>query len=200
MGFLLFLFCLPFPFLMFACLFETNFPNIPFLKPKLLSFLAVLFFFCCSCFCVHGVHFGLSVSMLALFFVFFCIFVFLLLGLLSIYEKNGFSLQFWCFWVMLVKRVVWFLCFMFFVLVCFSCVVCFHLKEFICIILFLCFFITRLSGLLVCILWSFFFFCFLLFCFEFVFFHSSQKRPPKNRTQQKPKKNKKTEKNGQKIS
>ena len=39
-----FFFCLPFPFLRFACLFETNFPNIPFLKPKLLSLLAVSFF------------------------------------------------------------------------------------------------------------------------------------------------------------
>ena len=57
-GFLLFFFCLPFPFLMFACLFETNFPNIPFLKPKLLSFLVVscfllLFLFLFSwCVCV----------------------------------------------------------------------------------------------------------------------------------------------------
>ena len=41
LGFLLFFFLLPFPFLMFACFFETNFPNIPFWKPKLLSFLAV---------------------------------------------------------------------------------------------------------------------------------------------------------------
>ena len=80
-----------------------------------------------------------------------------------------------------------------FVLVCCSCVVSFQFKELICIILFLCccFFVTRLSGLIVCILWSFFLFCFLLFCFEFclfLFFHSSQKKdPPKNRTQQKPK-------------
>ena len=36
-------FLLPFPLLMFACFIETNFPNIPFLKPKLLSFLAVFF-------------------------------------------------------------------------------------------------------------------------------------------------------------
>ena len=39
-------FFLPFPFLMFAWFFQTNFPNIPFLKPKLLSFL-VVYFFCC---------------------------------------------------------------------------------------------------------------------------------------------------------
>ena len=43
-GFLLFFFCLSFPFLSFACLFDTNFPNIPFLKSNLLSFLAVFFF------------------------------------------------------------------------------------------------------------------------------------------------------------
>ena len=34
---------LPFPLLMFACFFETSFPNIPFLKPNLLSFLVVFF-------------------------------------------------------------------------------------------------------------------------------------------------------------
>ena len=59
-----------------------------------------------------------------------------------------------------------------FVFVCFSCVVSFQFKEFICIILFLCccFFVTRLSGLFVCILWSFFLFCFLVVCFEFCLF------------------------------
>ena len=43
-GFLFFFFCLPFPFLRFACLFDTNLPNIPFLKPNSFSFLAVSFF------------------------------------------------------------------------------------------------------------------------------------------------------------
>ena len=43
-GFRFLLFCLPFPFLRFVCLFDTNFPNILFLKPNLLSFLAVSFF------------------------------------------------------------------------------------------------------------------------------------------------------------
>ena len=42
-GFLSFFFFLPFPFQMFACFFETNFPNIPFFKPRLLSFLAGYF-------------------------------------------------------------------------------------------------------------------------------------------------------------
>ena len=75
-GFLLFFFCLPFPFLTFACLFETIFPNIPFLKPKFLSLLAfflLLFLFLFSwcmfqpfCFYVGFV----------LVFVLFCAFVF----------------------------------------------------------------------------------------------------------------------------
>ena len=39
-------FFLPFPFLTFACFFQTNFPNIPFLKPKLLSFWLFIYFFC----------------------------------------------------------------------------------------------------------------------------------------------------------
>ena len=43
-------FFLPFPVLMFACFFQTNFPNIPFLKPKLLSFWLFVYFFCCFCF------------------------------------------------------------------------------------------------------------------------------------------------------
>ena len=59
-------------------------------------------------------------------------------------------------------------------------------------------FVTRLSGLLVCILWSFFLFCFLLFCFEFVFFLfffiPLKKDPPQNRGQEKNPKSKNAEK------
>ena len=53
---------------MFACFFETNFHNIPFFKPRLLSFFAgsVVFVFC-----LDGVRFCLSVSMLVLFLVLF---------------------------------------------------------------------------------------------------------------------------------
>ena len=68
-GFLLFFFCLPFPFLMFACLFETNFPNIPFLNPSGFHYWQFIFF-CCSCFCFHVVCFSLFVSMLACFWYF----------------------------------------------------------------------------------------------------------------------------------
>ena len=67
-----------FPFLMFACFFQTNFPHIPFLKPKLLSFLVVylflqLFLFLFSCFmflpfCFDvGFVFGMSYFVLILF-------------------------------------------------------------------------------------------------------------------------------------
>ena len=71
-GFLFFFFCLSFPFLRFACLFDTNFPNIPFLKSNLLSFLAVYFFFCCSCFLFHRVCFSLSVFFLLCWLSFGC--------------------------------------------------------------------------------------------------------------------------------
>ena len=81
-----------------------------------------------------------------------------------------------------------------FVLVCFSCVVSFQFKEFICIILFLCCFFchkTKWSSCLhlVVLLPFLFFGCFVLnFVFFFCFFIPLKKRPPKNRTQQKPKK------------
>ena len=81
-----------------------------------------------------------------------------------------------------------------FVLVCFSCVVSFQFKELICIILFLCCFVTRLSGLLVCILWSFFLFCFCCFVLNFVFFYSSQKKTTKKTDTAKSQKSKKAEK------
>ena len=208
MGFLLFFFCLPFPFRMFACLFETSFPNIPFLKPKLLSLLAVYFFFCCSCFCFHGVCFSLLcfyvgfVFGILLFFI--CVFAFvLLLVLLSVYEQIVFPAILVFFWVMLLKRVV-----CFFYVFCFcSCLffLCclFPFIELICIILFLCccFFVTRLSGFLFAPLWSFFFFCFL-FCFEFIFcfFIPLKKRPPNKTGHSKTPKMQKNRKNGQKKS
>ena len=140
--------------------------------------------------------------MLALFLVFFCFcFVFLFLScFLFCFQsmtKSCFPCNSGVFWVMLVKRVVcFFFMFYVFVLVCFSCVVSFHFKEFICIILFLCcfFFVTRLSGLLVCILWSFFLFCFLLFCFEFCFFIPLKKDPPKKPDTAKTQKSKNAEK------
>ena len=83
---------------MFACFFETNFPIIPFLKPRLLSFLGVNSFLLLFLFCFHGVCFCLSFFMLVLFLLISCsVFVVLFLVLLSVYEKTLFSLQFWCF-------------------------------------------------------------------------------------------------------
>ena len=103
-GFFYFSCFLPFPFLMFVCFFETNFPNIPFLKPKLLSFLAgylVLVFFG---FYVHSVCFCLSVSMLGLLLVSvlfcFCLRFYLVscFAFISTYKKKHcFPGKFWCF-------------------------------------------------------------------------------------------------------
>ena len=64
---------LPFPLVMFACLFETYFPNILLLKPKLLSLLVVFCLFSCFCFCFHGVCFCLFFWFVILLFLFgFC--------------------------------------------------------------------------------------------------------------------------------
>ena len=83
-GGLLSLFFLPFHFLMFACFFETNFPKIPFLKPKLLSFLAVYLFFCCFCLWCMFLPFCFYVSFVSFFFILFVLF----LVLLSVYETT----------------------------------------------------------------------------------------------------------------
>ena len=177
-----FFFFLPFPFLMFACFFQTNFPNIPFLKSNLLSFLAVSFFFCCCCFCFHSICFSLSVFLSLCWlcfwcfsFVLFCVLSFLFfLVLLSVYEKKKlFSLQFWCFyWALLVKRVVWFLWFMCLFLFVFLVLFLSSLKNsFVlfcfCVVVFFC---HKTKWSFCCILWSFFLFCFLVVCFEFCLF------------------------------
>ena len=65
-----------FSFVNVCLFFETNFPNIPFLKPKLLSCLAVSFFLLFYCFCFHGVCFCLSVFMLALLLICFFLLLF----------------------------------------------------------------------------------------------------------------------------
>ena len=61
-----------FPLFMFACLFQTNFPNIPFCETQV-AFIFGCFFhlFYCFCFCFHVSCFCLSVLMLALFGVCF---------------------------------------------------------------------------------------------------------------------------------
>ena len=96
-----FFFFLLFPFLMFACFFQTNFPNIPLFEIQFafvfgcFFFLLFLFlfwlcmfqpflFFCCYAGFVFGVFFG---------FVLCFVFVFFLV-LVPVYEKKLFSLQF----------------------------------------------------------------------------------------------------------
>ena len=71
---------------MFACVFETNFPNIPLLKPKLLSVLAayfssVVFVFFSWC------MFLPSCLYVAIFLFYFYVFVLFLVSL-SVYEKK----------------------------------------------------------------------------------------------------------------
>ena len=87
-----------------------------------------------------------------------------------------------------------------FVLVCFSCVVSFQFKEFICIILFLCCCFchkTKWSSCLhlVVLLPFLFFGCFVLnFVFFLFFSFLSKKRPPKKPDTAKTQKSKNTEK------
>ena len=145
--------------------------------------------------------------MLALFLVFFFCFVFLLcfvyvffLVLLSVYEKDKlFSLQFWCFfWVMLVKRVVWFyvLCFCscLFFLCCFFPFQRIHFYYFASVLLFFCHKTKWSSCLHLVVLLPFLFF--LLFCFELCLFFIPLKKkdPPKKPDTAKTKKKKNAEK------
>ena len=80
-----------------------------------------------------------------------------------------------------------FTCFFFsfrflFVFVVFSCVVCFHFGHLICIILWLCCLVFSLKNRTkwFCCLHFVVFIPFCCFVLNFVFFHSSKKRPPKN--------------------
>ena len=132
---------------------------------------------------------------------FICVFAFvLLLVLLSVYEKTVFPAIMVFFWVMLLKRVVCFVCFMFLLFV--FLVLFVSIYRIICNILFLCCCCghkTKWSSclhLVVLLPFLFFFCCFVLNLF-FVF-HSSQKRPPKKPDTAKNPKCKNAEKNGQK--
>ena len=169
--FLFLLSLLPFPLLMFPCFFETNFANIPFFKTNLLSCSAVCFFVCCfrfcfpvSCFCI------MLCCMLASFWVclFLLLFCFCFVPWFCFQTMK--NIVFPAIWVFSLVSCwlegSWLFCFMFLFLV-FCCVVCFQSKQWSCIALRLCyllsFFVTRLSGFIVCILCSCFFFC----CFVF---------------------------------
>ena len=103
-GFLFFSFaCL---FLRFACLFDTNFPNIPFLKSNLLSFLAVYFFSSVVLVFVFIVYVSAFLFFVFVYvgFVFgFFLFCVVFLSLSSFLfccqsmKTKLFSMQFWCF-------------------------------------------------------------------------------------------------------
>ena len=181
---------------MFACLFETNVPNIPSLKPKLLLFW-VVFFFCCVCFYFHNVCFRLYVSMLVLFLVIFLFcFFFVFLVLLSDYEKNTiFPASLVLFELGWLKGSLYILMFYVFVLgflfiVLFVCSLNNEVALFcVCDVCFL-FFVNKSKWFLVCIFWSSFFFgCFVS---NFIF-HSFQKKTKKPDTAKAPK-NKNAEK------
>ena len=84
------------------------------------------------------------------------------------------------------------------VIVCLYCVVRFHVKQLICICLFLCcLFCNKTKWFLVCILWSCFLFCFLFFFQMLFFFFIPLKKDPKKPDTAKTPKTKKA-KNGQK--
>ena len=176
-------FFLPFRFLMFACFFETNSPNILFLKPKLLSFVSLFLF--SSVVFVFVLMVYVSAFLFLCWICFWHFFVFVLfLVLLSIYEKDN----------ILPAILVFFeLCWLkgsfgFYVFV----LACLLLVLFVCslnnevtlfcvgVVCFL-FFVTRLCGFPVCLLWS----CFVsvVLC-SILFLHPFQKIP-KIRTQQK---------------
>ena len=100
-GFFCFSFACLFLFLMFACLFEIKFPNIPFLKPKLLSFLEVYFFSSAVLVYVFMVYVSAFLFLCWLCFgyslVFVLCFCFCLVSCFAFsLWKKLFFLQFWC--------------------------------------------------------------------------------------------------------
>ena len=68
-SFVFLLLAFSFPNVCLLCLKQT-FLTSPFLNPSCFHYWQFIFFFCCSCFCFHGVCFSLSVSMLACFWYF----------------------------------------------------------------------------------------------------------------------------------
>ena len=164
--------------------------------------------FLLSCF-----MFCLSVLMLALFLVCFILllscFCFVSCFACTDYLKHCFRQCFPCnssvFRHVGYKVVLYCFSFMFLLLfVClfvfFSCVVCFHFRHLICIMLCLCclvfsFLKPGLSGFVVCILWSSFLFVVLYWIFVFFwFFIPLKKRPPKKPDTAKTQKSKNAEK------
>ena len=133
-GLLLFFVLLPFPFQMFACFFETSFPNIPFLKPKLLSFWLFLF---------SSVVFVLYVSALLFlcwfgFWSFFVLFLSCFLFCFQSMKNNVFPA------ILVFFELCWlkgsFICYALCFCSCYfvSCVFCLQSKQWSCIVLCIC--------------------------------------------------------------
>ena len=178
---------------MFACFFQTNFPIIPFLKPKLLSFLVVyvviLLLFLGFMFHVSAFLFWCWLCFWYLYFV-LVLFCFVYCFAFTHYEKHCFPCNSIVSLVMLVTR-------QFFSVSCFgsclffSCGVCFQFKHSMCIIVCLCclvFLLKNRTKWFCCLhLVVFLFFVVLFWILSFLFI-PLKKRPPQKRTQQRPKK------------
>ena len=153
-------------------------------------------------FCFY-VCFVFGVFWLFLFCVFVLCFCFVLL---SVYDKNCFPCNSGVSWVMLVKRVVWFLCFMFLFLFVFLVLFLSILKNSFVLrcfcVVFFCHKTSWSSCLHLVLLFSFLLFCFeFLFVFFFCFFIPLKKRPPKKTGHSKnPKKTKMQKNRTKKIS
>ena len=123
-------FFLPFPFLMFVCFFQTNFPNIPFWNPScfhvwLFYLFLQLFLFLFSCFMFLPFCFDVG-FVFGMFYVVLVLFLFCFLFCFHRLWKTLFPCNSSVFSHVGYKVVLYFVQFHVFVLVCFSCVVCFH--------------------------------------------------------------------------
>ena len=178
---------------MFACFFETNFPNIPFLKPRLLSFLIVWFFILLFLVLFSWLHVSAFLFlMLVLFLVSFILLLsfFCLVSCFAFtdYEKNTVFLALLVFFLKLSwlkGSFMFFISFNVFVLVCLSLFLVLsvcnlkHLKLHCFVICVVCFlpFVNKtkwFSGLHLVVLFPFL----VVLCFLFFIFHSFQKKDP----------------------
>ena len=119
-----------------------------------------LVLFSCLMFLPFCFYVGIVFGMFVFCFCFVSCFAFRLC------KKHCFPCKFWRFLSYVGYKVVYFVCFMIWFV--HFCVVCLQSKQWSCSVLCLCclFFVTRLSGFLVCILWV---------RFPFLVFQSSQK-------------------------
>ena len=145
---------------MFACLCETNFPNIPFSNPTcfncwLFPILLCLYLFSCSMFLLFC--FMLALLLVCYYFV-VVLFLFCFLICFQTMKKHCFPCNSSVFsYVGKRSFILMVYDFVLVFLVLFVCNLNNEVALFcVCVVCFL--FVTRLSGFLVCILWSCFFF------------------------------------------